>query len=208
LCTLYHSSYDIDFQFSTFSQNLTVRREVPMSTVSYTESFSDPGSYPTIFYQTIMEIMGNLISGFIIGRMEEDSNGNSSGKTDVFYTPLVYSDEFTNWRVDHKISNQTIGDGKNRTFVRMVEELFKNVTLSMFSMDLLRKEVEAISNNDANATQYWDSTAYRYKPHNLLIAFSLCILFTVLGNIVGYICIHHNREAYENNLSTILRFSR
>lgn len=49
---------------------------------------------------------------------------------------------------------------------------------------------------------------YVYSPRNLILAYGIAILFTLVGVILGFWCLSVNGGSYSNSFSTVLRTTR
>ncbi|KAM0229609.1 hypothetical protein ACHAPO_009873 [Fusarium lateritium] len=87
-----------------------------------------------------------------------------------------------------------------------LEELFTNVTISIFS------DSQFLQNNTAASyvpiTRFSAQNAFSYEPRNLFIAYGIGILFSMIIVIYGLLCIKSASASYANSFSTILRTTR
>jgi hypothetical protein len=92
----------------------------------------------------------------------------------------------------------------NRSLGSVLEELFQNMTLSLFSTEaFVEDSVESIE-VAYNITQ----NTYAYDSRNLLISYGLAVSFALLAGIAGCISILSNGASYSNRFSTVLRTTR
>jgi hypothetical protein len=92
----------------------------------------------------------------------------------------------------------------NRSLASVVEELFHNMTLSLFSTEAYLQNSTEDIHIKYNITQ----NTYAYDSRNLLISYGLAVSFALLAGIAGCISILSNGASYSNRFSTILRTTR
>jgi hypothetical protein len=92
----------------------------------------------------------------------------------------------------------------NRSLARVIEELFQNMTLSLFSdPGFLEPAAENIT------VQYERmQNTYTYNSRNLLMSYGLALGFALIAVIAGCASIWYNGASYSNRFSTILRATR
>lgn len=114
--------------------------------------------------------------------------------------------------VDHLDGDQTISYPNeafaastfNRSLGSVVEELFHNMTLSLFSNPLfLANSTEAIEIK-YNITQ----NTYAYNSPNLFISYGLAVGLSLIASVAGCISIYCAGASYSNRFSTVLRTTR
>jgi hypothetical protein len=82
-----------------------------------------------------------------------------------------------------------------------IEELFQNMTLSLFSDPrFLRNSEEPI-----NVTRSYTRNTYFYSQRNLLLSYGIALFLTLLASISGCLAIFYNGASYTHKFSTILR---
>ncbi|KAI0521717.1 hypothetical protein F5B22DRAFT_662048 [Xylaria bambusicola] len=89
---------------------------------------------------------------------------------------------------------------------RAMEELFRNITISLMSSDLLQPNlVSPFAPPPVNVTFTTLNSVYSYSPASLWIAYGAAILATTLALAVGIADILPNNASYSSDFSTILR---
>ncbi|RWA04972.1 hypothetical protein EKO27_g10136 [Xylaria grammica] len=89
---------------------------------------------------------------------------------------------------------------------RAMEELFRNVTISLMSSDLLQPNLASpFAPPPVNVTFTTLNSVYSYSPARLLIAYGTAILVTSLALAFGIVAILPNNASYSSDFSTILR---
>lgn len=89
----------------------------------------------------------------------------------------------------------------NQSLGSAIEELFQNMTLSLFSDSRFVRNSE----EPVNVTQSHTRNTYSYSQKNLLISYGTALFCTLLGSIAGCIAIYWNGASYTQKFSTILR---
>jgi hypothetical protein len=89
----------------------------------------------------------------------------------------------------------------NQSLGSAIEELFQNMTLSLFSDPrFLRNSEEPI-----NVTRSYTRNTYFYSQRNLLLSYGIALFLTLLASISGCLAIFYNGASYTHKFSTILR---
>jgi hypothetical protein len=92
----------------------------------------------------------------------------------------------------------------NRSLALVLEELFQNMTLSLFSIEaFVEQSAEAIQ-IERHITQ----NTYAYDSRNLLVSYGLAVCFALIAGIAGCASIMSNGASYSNRFSTVLRTTR
>jgi hypothetical protein len=92
----------------------------------------------------------------------------------------------------------------NRSLGPVVEELFHNMTLSLFSTGAF---VQA-SAEDIEVAYNVTQNTYTYDSRNLFISYGLAVSFALAAGVAGCISIYCNGASYSNRFSTVLRTTR
>ena len=79
-----------------------------------------------------MHTLGYLIGGWLEG-LFAGGDGVGGGPTKVLSTVLVDTEEFDSYRGDAELPGTGLGNPTNRSFIFGVEQLMRNLTLSLFS---------------------------------------------------------------------------
>jgi hypothetical protein len=92
----------------------------------------------------------------------------------------------------------------NRSLALVLEELFQNMTLSLFSIEaFVEQSAEAIQ-IERHITQ----NTYAYDSRNLLVSYGLVVGFALIAGVAGCASILSNGASYSNRFSTVLRTTR
>jgi hypothetical protein len=92
----------------------------------------------------------------------------------------------------------------NRSLALVLEELFQNMTLSMFSSPFFVEQLDVYTDVSRNITQ----NTYAYDSRNLFISYGLAVGFALVAGVAGCISIYYNGASYSNRFSTVLRTTR
>jgi hypothetical protein len=92
----------------------------------------------------------------------------------------------------------------NRSLALVLEELFQNMTLSLFSSPSFVEE----SAEGTEVAYYITQNTYAYNNRNLFISYGLAVGFALIAGIVGCASILSNGASYSNKFSTVLRTTR
>jgi hypothetical protein len=89
----------------------------------------------------------------------------------------------------------------NQSLGSAIEELFQNMTLSLFSDPRFLRDSEDL----INVTRSYTRNTYSYSQRNLLLSYGIALFLTLLASISGCMAIFHNGASYTHKFSTILR---
>ncbi|QPC71977.1 hypothetical protein HYE68_002729 [Fusarium pseudograminearum] len=191
-CDLYNSSYSINFTFDNGLQHIKYKTE-KLNEVSVLDSrecrFGEQlhGCNPVTAYLLLMNAMGGLLVGV---KRHFMNNVYTAQRTMIGSTTLIESPDMHSFH--HEKPKSPI---KNMSMDETMEELFTNLTISLFS------NPEFLQNDTAASygpiTRFSAQNAFSYKPRNLFIAV-----------IYGLLCIKAASASYTNSFSTILRTTR
>lgn len=92
----------------------------------------------------------------------------------------------------------------NRSLASGVEELYQNMTLSLFSR---KRFLADHSETTKITTELWHNT-YTYRSRNLLLSYGIALLLSLASCTLGCFTIYQNGVSYSNRFSTILRVVR
>lgn len=74
-------------------------------------------------------------------------------------------------------------------------------------LTILRRQNDTVASRSP-ITRFSPQNAYSYDPRNLLIAYGIGILFSLIVVIFGLLCIKSASVSYTNSFSTIVRTTR
>ncbi|KAI1334325.1 hypothetical protein F5Y15DRAFT_429510 [Xylariaceae sp. FL0016] len=214
-CSLRNSTCTFEFDFQSISQRISLlqtrdNNEVGVDWLDDSESdFENPDSIynSRINYQALMECLGRLLAGSVYDNfgLETLFQTGIALQSDLAYTkePFpIYN--FT--LVSREAYNITVLDALkspnfNRPLADVVEEMFMNMTLALFSKDaFLRYDVEP-----TNVTVHSMLNIYVYSSRYLLLAYGLAIAFSMIVVVYASVGLWHSQASYSNKFSTIVR---
>jgi hypothetical protein len=217
-CTLFNATYTVDItdvagEGQTVAIASTVHERVTSSAWAYNVSGlnsistgvadaidEDPYQYMTaqtkssFSYLAMMECLGILLVGEIYQGQSLD--------TLVLETELAYSQEpFSS------LGNFTYDVTRNSTNTKlapMIEQLFENMTLALYS----RPDFLHNTTSPSNITVVYSVNVYSYASRRLWIAYGVDIGIALVIMIAGCAGIWHNQASYSSKFSTYLRTTR
>ncbi|KAK4505496.1 hypothetical protein PRZ48_003459 [Zasmidium cellare] len=204
-CSLYNSSYTVNFTFQEDTQTvsvLDVEIASPIAPLFSTSIRVDAGYVPeksnvTMNYQALMDTLGRLLIGDI-------TPDGTVYQTQILRTELAFTKEL--WPVYNSsgfnISEATASQWYQKPLAAAVEDLFQNMTLSLFG----RSEYLSVYNDQhTNVTLTSLRNVYTYNWQRLWLAYGLALGFALVVVIIGCGSLASARASYSNKLSTILR---
>jgi len=226
-CTLRQASYAMNVTSDASGRasltNVTVETldAIPNLRFAHEENHdtANPGSY-TDGYYIIMQCGMKLLRGHIIDWGTQTKNIEAS--TDVTKTSLMFTKEmlFTarlkdvgdGWTVADTIDNHPDAwpseayhaPSFNQSLGDTVEELFRNLTLALFS-DPAFLQSEGIPTEVAGVVQ---PNVYSYHYRNFVASYGAALALSLLACIVGIASMCRNGAAYSSRFSTLSRTTR
>lgn len=210
-CTLYNVSYSVNFIFESGSQNLHIQPGpkadlIPLGApriyapATY-GSNPDVARYnETISYLSLMYAFGTLVTGSIGTSIEVG--------TQIIQSTMLMS-TLLSQRLTGAVANPT---PDNATVRAAFEELFQNITFSLFSSSqyLLNTSIpsQALSAPTPLVTVTQPVTKYTYNAFSLWLAYGLALLGESVCLMIGFYALHNNRVAFTNDFSSIMRATR
>ncbi|KAI9746050.1 MAG: hypothetical protein M1818_000731 [Claussenomyces sp. TS43310] len=93
---------------------------------------------------------------------------------------------------------------RNRTHLKAVEDLANNITISMLS------SASFVNQNGTTVdVQYFETqNVYKYDSRNLILSYSIAVLFAVLCTSVGIFALQYNGVAHSSAFSAIVTTTR
>ncbi|QYT05590.1 hypothetical protein H0G86_012479 [Trichoderma simmonsii] len=180
-------------------------------------------------YEAVMDAFGRMFVGAIVRDFDGDQYGNIGGvtiDTNMASTPLLRTKEFNFLQpltvTANLLSLKTliaasprlwnghfIEEAANSTIpmARVIEELFRNVTVSLMSNSLLQPNYSSpYAPPDIPVTQTHYALIYSYAANTLWLAYGIALGMTLLSILLGVVSIYHNSGfSYMSKFSTILR---
>ncbi|KAM0540054.1 hypothetical protein ACHAO7_011567 [Fusarium culmorum] len=202
-CELYNASYAINFTFNNGLQDIKYKTERLNEVTALAADDCRSGRQldhckPITSYFALMNAMGNLILGT---HWKVGDGAHEAMRTTVAITTIIDSPDMHAFYYDKPksaIKYMSMGD--------TLEELFTNITISLFSnSEFLQNDTAA---SYGPITRFSAQNAFSYEPRNLFIAYGIGILFSFIVVIYGLLCIKSSSESYTNSFSTILRTTR
>lgn len=89
----------------------------------------------------------------------------------------------------------------NKSLASAIEELFQNMTLSLFSDPRFLRDSE----EPVNVTRSYTRNTYSYSQRNLLMSYGIALFLALLASIAGCLAIFLNGASYTHKFSTVLR---
>ncbi|CEI63337.1 hypothetical protein FVEN_g132 [Fusarium venenatum] len=202
-CQLYNSSYSINFTFDNGLQDIKYKIE-KLNGVTIRDG--DECRFgrqlhrcnPVTAYLSLMNAMGGLLLG---ARWHTGNNAYGVQRTMIWSTTL---DDLPDMHSFHREKPKS--PIKEMSMADTLEELFTNVTISIFSDSQFLQNDTAASYGPI--TRFSAQNAFSYEPRNLFIAYGIGILFSMIIVIYGLLCIKSASASYANSFSTILRTTR
>lgn len=227
-CSLYNSSYAVNFTFDNGRQNITYKSKRLKGVTSIDAGLNqDTGSSQfnaAVAYIALMDSLGKLLLGSLgishYGVMRPT-------QTQIMSSVLMDAKEMqvlggVNAATDRSEAPESVIG--NISMADALEQLFTNATISLFSNSKLllvhscclfdRSSVNTSNRqNDTtashgNITYLTTQIAFSYEPRNLFIAYGMGVLASAIIVIVGLLCIKSASASYATTFSTILRTTR
>ncbi|KAI9765995.1 MAG: hypothetical protein M1840_007002 [Geoglossum simile] len=209
-CGLYNASYEVDFRFDNGIQQLNVRNFRYLNGIPYLTDVDYLTSKNKtlveletqhISYQAIMDSLGNIL----VGNCMQPASAPPTGRyTQILSTALVNTKEIR--RMEQMVGAHFDFWQRNFSLAEGIEELSRNITLSLFSSSVYLQSTRLIP--DTNVTFRYPQNVYLYSQKYLLLAYGIAILFTLFGVIVGFLSLFANGASFSNSFSTVLRVTR
>lgn len=214
-CSLWNTTYTVDFDFSAIgTQRISVIETYDINSVSvdwgplsYDEELQAAVYGPGINYQALMECFGKSLVGSIYtdttyGYLHESGNVL---QTDVAYTKELFP-VYNMTIATSDTYNTTVLDAMqspnfNRSLVDVVEEMFQNMTLALFSKQAFLTD-EALP---TNITIHSVKNIYVYSPSHLLLAYGLAVGFSFAAVVLGFVNLWLSKASYSFKFSTVMR---
>ncbi|KAF9771459.1 hypothetical protein IL306_010902 [Fusarium sp. DS 682] len=214
-CQLYNTSFAINFTFNNGKQDISYKTK-RLNGVSYVDAgLSSKGSKDTsrfhasVAYLSLMDALGRLL----LGSLQISHYGVMSPiQTQIMSSVLMDSKEL---QIVQEMNAQQYSTGDlpkaesvigNISIADALEQLFTNVTISLFSNSkFLQNETTA---SRGPITYLSTQIAFSYAPRNLFIAYGVGIIASAFIVATGLLCINSASASYGNSFSTILRTTR
>ena len=202
-CSLHNASYTTTFNYNEAVETIAATRHITNS-LSYFDSngFTHNESGVSLTeaqrvitnYQAVMDAFGKIMVGGIWDIVAVSGPGTQTAATSILDTKLSSLVQY------HKGNSTTL-------LARTTEQLFENITLSLFSRP------DYVSTNATNfmPTKVAISTytnIYTYSWGRLALAYGLAVFFTAVAISIGGFALLASNESYQYTFSTIMRLTR
>ncbi|KAF3062506.1 hypothetical protein CFAM422_010673 [Trichoderma lentiforme] len=201
------------------------------SPLEINQTFHNPPMYnvqgvETYSYEAVMDAFGRMFVGAIVRDLGGDPYENQEGVTiaaDMASTPLLQTKEFNFLQPLTVTGNlkslaadaprlwngNSVEAAANSTIpmARVMEELFRNATVSLMSNSLLQPNYSSpYAPPDVPVTQTHYALIYSYAANTLWLAYGIALGMALLSILLGVVSIYHNSGfSYMSKFSTILR---
>ncbi|KAL4960142.1 uncharacterized protein BDV14DRAFT_211835 [Aspergillus stella-maris] len=208
VCQLWNISYVINLRFTNGTQTLTPISIQPFAYFDWvvadnpstlSEGADDENAaYHVIHLLTSGLILGTLATGST-GTILEDKTAfaaftrMSLGQTGLYECPDL-------WNTSDWLSAQSTTLCRNKTLARAIEDLSRNFTFSLLSLNGGR--------TITNVTDLTLRNFYTYNSRNLLLAYATSLGVSVACIIVGCLALWHNGISQSTSFSSILMTTR
>jgi hypothetical protein len=214
-CSLWNSTYDVNFNFSSGVRQTTVTRTRDkhpvgvewLENVTSTAQF-DPVRYgPVLNYQAVMECLGKLLVGSVY---KELAYGHIYETGSALQTDLAYTKELFpvyNSTINTTMTyNKAVLDARNsqhyqRPLAGVIEEMFQNMTMALLSKNTFLGHATV----DTNVTVQATANTYVYSPRNLVLSYCFAIVFSFVTVVPGLVSLWNGGSSYSNKFSTTMR---
>lgn len=221
-CSLYNSTYTTNFTFQEGIQTISVldvNTTNPISvllktpTVSQNESVSQEAAINTEYaintnYQAMMDSLGQLLVGDIsYGFADDTTRSNVTVGTEygtrILQTNLAFTKEmFPIYNVSAAYSMEAkASQWYQKPLAKAVEDLFQNITLSVFSRNGFLRDMDSPTNVTTTALR----NIYEYNWQRLWLAYGLALGFAFIVLMIGSSSLAISGVSYSHKVSTILR---
>lgn len=186
----------------------------------------DPVTLQRLSYQAVMDAFGRVLIGSV---HNGDTNKQSTYvvSTNVLSTSLVSTRELaflskdTSWTQagDGVFQNSSAevaslystenGAASQQLLKDSLEELFRNITISMLSSSALQSNKSSpFAPPPVNVTFHTYAPTYVYAVKTLWFAYGIAIIVSAVGVVAGLCCMFTTGASFSNDFSTILRATR
>ncbi|KAK3316761.1 hypothetical protein B0H66DRAFT_576522 [Apodospora peruviana] len=216
-CALYNSSYQVDLSFVNNQQSVNFSNVTRLNGISHSiyrpfnsTSATAPGYLSGIIGCSLMDALAKMLVGYL--RYSRTSEGwYNDGEIQIMNTVLMETQEL------RRLFQPVVQDSfapvtteplsiRNMTIANAIEELSRNMTVSLFSHSYFLQDISTAS--PIPITVRTPQNAYAYSPRNLVIAYGLVIGFSLAIVIAGLVCIYAAEGAFSASFSTIVRTTR
>ena len=204
-CSLYNASYTTKIDYEEGIETISTKTralnnlpflgaEEPQHPIQVANPPVPEATKVRMNYQAVMDTFGKILVGGIYDIMAMYEPGT------IIYSTSILS---TNLRNCAELG----GNDSTVSLARAAEQLFENITLSLFSKS------DYVSTNGSsfkptNVTLFTYPNIYVYSWGRLALAYGLAIFFTALAVLLGGLALLASNESYNYTFSTIMRVTR
>lgn len=204
-CGLFNASYKVGFEFSTGVPYMQVHERTLLQGI-----WNDPieparrKPYPTqLFnYLAIMEAFGEMMTGTIMSSVTAAATPYYS-KFPMTVVALANDLQYPGQEAQ---GISALGRGRNFTLAEGLEELFHNITFSLFASPQFLSPRDKSPLTEVTITS--PQNLYRYQPRNLWLSYGIALFFATFGVLLGIVALLKNGAAFANDFSTVVRVTR
>ncbi|KAK4085596.1 uncharacterized protein Triagg1_586 [Trichoderma aggressivum f. europaeum] len=194
-CVLTDTEYSTRFFYSTSEQAQRIDPE-------YSFKWTEEDLYGSYFY--LADALANLLGGAVrvVGK------GIMAYKTRVIDTGIfgALKAESTNNASSGLLPKLLAQDSRalarNKTVGELIEELSRNITLSVFSLD------QMLIQNDTMVKVSSDVNVYSYNRRVLIITYAVVFLGTLIALLIGGVAYFKNGVSHEVSFSAFMSTTR
>jgi len=198
-CELYNTSFTMNVTFQNSRQMFGIQKLEylnPVSCMPLTLPVSDsqpPGEWKASY--TVFAAMGDMLIGNITKNRGSGFEEFSpvSWDTKILQTTLIGSSDFASMNITNRPNGVYSGP-----LARGIEELSRNITLSLLSSDSFGLRVKS----DVLITQ--QSNRYLFSERNFWLAYGIALFVTAGAVLVGVVAYFTDGVSLETNFSTVM----
>ncbi|KAG0635840.1 hypothetical protein HOY80DRAFT_1017746 [Tuber brumale] len=198
-CELYNTFFTVNFTFQDSTQTLGIQKLEHLNPVSCAP-LSPPIANRQPFAEwkasyAVFAAMGDILVGNLTMNRGSESGGLSpvSWDTRILQTTLIGSSDFTSMNITNRPHDVYAG-----SLARGIEELSRNITLSLLSSDTFGLPVKS----DVLITR--QDNRYLFNERNFWLAYGIAIFVTAGAVLVGIAAYYTNGVSLETNFSTVM----
>ena len=204
-CSLYNASYTTNVTYQEGSEVISssthILDSLPYLDTGPKTSFQQDAVLPEgdlliMNYQAVMDAFGRIMVGGIWDVIASNAPPTQITATSVLTTNL-----------NKFVPGYGSSDKSTESFARAAEELFENITLSLFSRaDYLSENTTNFTPTNVTLITY--PNIYAYSWRRLALAYGLAVLFAAVAISIGGSALLAANESYQHTFSTIMRATR
>lgn len=195
-CTLRNVSYTVNFAFESGQQTMSIDSAGNGDPVNQWNSYFAETTVrsitnKTLSYLSVMFAFNSIITGSI-----------------------DYGDSVAAWAVQSTMIQSTnlaplLASPNNETIGSALEDLFQNITFSLFSSNrFLADATNASRAVSSNVTTQLTQNIYVYNPLDLYLAYGLTLVSALICICIGSLALTGNGVSFSDEFTTILRATR